>query len=68
MNLVRPTVTNGDFVAYLCKSDTLFPNDFGEDLFIFKTNRVVESKLPCGASASQLHSREEKLSRRTVKD
>jgi len=34
MNLGRPIVTKWDFVAYLCESDTLFPNDFGEDLLL----------------------------------
>ena len=32
VNVGRPIKTNGDFVAQLCKSDALFPNDFGEDL------------------------------------
>jgi len=32
VNVGRPIVTNGDFVAYLCKSDALFPNYFGENL------------------------------------
>jgi len=31
MNLGRPIVTNGDFVAQLCESDALFPNYFGKD-------------------------------------
>jgi len=31
--LGRPIVSNGDFVAWLCESDALFPNYFGEDLF-----------------------------------
>jgi len=34
VNTGRLIVTNGDFVAYLCKSDALFPNYFGEDLSI----------------------------------
>ena len=25
----RPIITSGDFVAWLCESDALFPNDFG---------------------------------------
>ena len=29
VNFGHPIVTNGDFVAYLCESDALFPNDFG---------------------------------------
>ena len=29
VNLGRAVVTNGDFVAYLCESDALFPNYFG---------------------------------------
>ena len=33
-NLWRPVVTNRDFVAYLCESDKLFPNYFGEELFL----------------------------------
>jgi len=37
-------------------------------LFFFKINKVVESKLPCGTPASKLRSREEKLSRQTVKE
>jgi len=32
VNLRRPIVTNGDFVAQLCESDALFLNYFGEDL------------------------------------
>jgi len=32
VNLDRPFVTNGNFVAQSCESDVLFPNDFGEDL------------------------------------
>jgi len=32
VNLGCPIVTNGDFVAQLCKSDMLFINYFGEDL------------------------------------
>ena len=35
VNLWRPVVTNGDFVAKLCKSDALFPNYFGEALLFF---------------------------------
>jgi len=29
MNLGRPIVTDGDFVAQLCESDALFPSDYG---------------------------------------
>ena len=32
VNVGRPIVTNGDFVAQLCESDALFLNYFGEDL------------------------------------
>ena len=35
MNLGRPIVTIGDFVAQLCKSDALFPNDFGRICFSY---------------------------------
>jgi len=35
MYLGRPIVTNGDFLAWLCESDTLFPNDFVEDLYVY---------------------------------
>jgi len=31
VNVGRPIVTDGDFVAWLCESDALFPNYFGED-------------------------------------
>ena len=31
--LEGPTVTNGDFVAYVCESDAPFPNYFGRELF-----------------------------------
>jgi len=37
VNLGRPIVTNGDFVAYLC--DVLFSNDFAEDLFSHQGRR-----------------------------
>ena len=33
VNSGRPTVTNGDIVAYMCESDVLFPNYFGKELF-----------------------------------
>jgi len=33
VNLWRPIVTNGDFVAQSYKSDALFTNYFGEDVF-----------------------------------
>ena len=33
VNLGRPIVTNGDFVAHLCESDALFSNYF-EDLLL----------------------------------
>ena len=29
--LGRPIVTKGDFVAHVCESDALFPNNFGEN-------------------------------------
>ena len=35
VNLGCPIVTIEDFVAWLCESDALFPNDFGKDL-LFK--------------------------------
>jgi len=34
VNLGRPIVTNGDFVAKLCKMCKTSPNDFGEVLLI----------------------------------
>jgi len=34
VNVGRPNVTGGDFVAYLCESDALFPDYFGQDLFV----------------------------------
>ena len=36
VNVGHPIVTNGDFVAYLCESDVLFPNYFGEDLLSWR--------------------------------
>jgi len=33
VNLGHPTVTDGDFVAQMCESDTLFPDYFRENLF-----------------------------------
>jgi len=33
VNLGRPIVARGDFVALLSDSNALFPNYFGEDLF-----------------------------------
>ena len=52
VNLGRPIVTNGDFVAYLCESDALFPNDFGEDLSISAVVRIFGS---AGVSDSIRH-------------
>jgi len=34
VNVGRPIKTNGDFVAQLCKSDTLFPNYSGRTCFV----------------------------------
>jgi len=36
LNFGRPIVSNGDFVAWLCESDMLFPNYFGKDLLNMK--------------------------------
>jgi len=41
VNLGRPIVTDGDFVAQLCKNDALFPNYFVDDLFCFPCVRLV---------------------------
>jgi len=35
LNLGRPIVTNGDFVAYLCESDALFPITLGRTFVCF---------------------------------
>ena len=35
MNFGRPVVTNEDFGVQLYESDTLFPNYFWEDLFVY---------------------------------
>ena len=41
VNLGRPIVTNGDFVALLWdESDALFPNYFGEDLFTWMCETI----------------------------
>jgi len=37
VKLGRPIATNGDFVAWICESDALFPNDFGEDVLYTTT-------------------------------
>jgi len=34
VDLGHPVASNGDFVAWLRESDLLFPNYFGEDLFV----------------------------------
>jgi len=34
VKLGHPIVTNGDLVAQLCESDTLFPNYFEENLLL----------------------------------
>jgi len=34
VHMGHPIVTNGDFVVWLCETYALFPNYFGEDLFV----------------------------------
>ena len=35
VNLGRPVETKWDLVAQLCKRDAIFPNYFGEDLYLY---------------------------------
>ena len=53
VNLGRPILTNGDFVAYLCKSDVLFTNDFGSDLLMMMLMRVAAKQSICCRFRSQ---------------
>jgi len=48
VNLGRPIVTNGHFVAYLCESDALFSNYFEEDLLL-KVPLAARTSNPAGA-------------------
>jgi len=50
VNLGRHTVTNGDSAAYLCESDVLFPNYFGEDLLINRQRTPVTDEPQHGSS------------------
>jgi len=47
VNLGRPIVTNGDFVAQLCKNDALFPNYFRERLVVVVVGITVLLSAEC---------------------